>query len=43
MAVSPNVRAVMLLLVALALVLSGAWLATSTAASSPPAATAPGR
>ena len=38
MAVSPNVRAGMLLLVALALVLSGAWLATSTAALSPPAA-----
>ena len=38
MAVSPNVRAAALLLVALALVLSGTWLATSTA-SSPPAPT----
>jgi hypothetical protein len=37
-AVSPNVRAAALLLVALALALSGAWLATSTA--SPPAAPA---
>jgi hypothetical protein len=36
MAVSPNVRAAGLLVVALALVLSGTWLATSTA-SSPPA------
>jgi len=34
MAVSPNVRAAALLLVALALVLSGAWLATSKAAPS---------
>jgi hypothetical protein len=34
MAVTPNVRAAALLLVALALVLSGAWLATSTASPS---------
>ena len=33
MAVSPNVRASLLLLVALCLVLSGAWLATSNASS----------
>ena len=33
MAVTPNVRAAALLLVALALVLSGTWLATSTASS----------
>jgi hypothetical protein len=38
MAVSPDVRAAALLAVALALVLSGTWLATSTA-SSPPAPT----
>jgi len=42
MAVSPNVRAAALLLVALALVLSGTWLATSTAAPSPDR-TAPAR
>ena len=35
MAVSPNVRAAALLLLALALVLSGTWLATSAASSSP--------
>src|SRR4051812_22501355 len=40
MAVSPNVRAAALLPVALALVLSGAWLATSTA--SPPGSPARG-
>jgi hypothetical protein len=34
MAVSPNVRAALLLLVALVLALSGAWLATSTASPS---------
>ena len=38
MAVSPNVRSAALLLVALAVVMSGTWLATSTA-SSPPAPT----
>src|SRR4051794_31056455 len=37
MAVSPNVRATALLVVALALVLSGAWLATSTASTRSPA------
>jgi hypothetical protein len=40
MAVPPNVRAAALLLVALALVLSGTWLATSTA-SSPPSPASP--